>query len=279
MTKTRQVFTASPDSYQNKKSNYIEPIQSANTLFHFIDEIMYLEEALEEQKLFPRYCEEKFDFICEEIPPIAFPMKCFCDIHLNKLSSHRWLYGGFGIAFKKEWGIDNGLQPIQYINEKSSLEKKYCQEIKKALNDCGQNYKQLLEDYVLILYDLFFIKPLSGKAYREDKGEIDRNFHDEKEWRFVPDIENHRNLKTRLIIPNNTGVHKKYDQYSDHIKSNTNCFLSFAFEDIKYLIVENYEQRNELIEFIRSKLLKPDPFERDLLISKILVFDDLKGDW
>jgi len=167
---------ASPGSLQ-VKDKYIEPKQSANTLFHFIDEMKWLKKVLVKQKLFQRYCEEKFNFVYEKMPDIAFPMKCFCDIHLNKLSDHRTLYGGFGIAFSKEWGIEKGLQPVQYLNKNSSLDRKYHDALKAIMEEYGQSVNYLVKNHSLLLYDLFYIKPLNGKMQRKD-GDKDCNFHD-----------------------------------------------------------------------------------------------------
>ena len=68
------------------------------------------------------------------------------------------------------------------------------------------------------------------------------------------------------------------DQYS-------NLWLKFDYKDIKYLIVSNSSDRIDLIKYISS--LSKENFsdslsmdeQKGLLISRILVLDEIKGDW
>lgn len=101
---------------QLNKTEYIKPKQSANTLFHFMKELDYLKMLLSMKKIVPRYCTEDFSFLDKGLPKLIMPMKCFCDIYLNKLVDHRNLYGSYGIGFDKEWLVNQGIQPIQYVN-------------------------------------------------------------------------------------------------------------------------------------------------------------------
>jgi hypothetical protein len=109
------------DNCDKNIDKYLKPKQSANTLFHFMSELDHLEKMIKKQKIMPRYCTEDFSFLNSRLPKLAFPMKCFCDIYLNKLVTHMTLYGHYGIGFDKKWLIEKGVQPIQYINEKSEL--------------------------------------------------------------------------------------------------------------------------------------------------------------
>lgn len=63
-----------------------------------------------------------------------------------------------------------------------------------------------------------------------------------------------------------------------------NIWLRFEYEDIKYIIVPNRTERIELIKFIN---LLPDnnfrdddgEIDKDILISRILVLEEIRGDW
>ncbi|MFS8213855.1 abortive infection system antitoxin AbiGi family protein [Paenibacillus polymyxa] len=102
--------------------------QSANVLFNFMPKLDYLKDKLRYKAMIPRYYEESVEYLdLEVIKKIAFPMVCFCDIHLNKLTYHMGDrnshdgYGRYGIGMNKDWGITGGIKPISYMNDSSAL--------------------------------------------------------------------------------------------------------------------------------------------------------------
>ena len=166
--------------------------QSANALFTFMNNFTYLKDILETKLIFPRYCRENIEYLgLNNLAEIAFPMKCFCDIFINKLYTHMNLYGKYGIALSKEWGLKNQIQPVQYINNSSfiinSIQDLYnhIQELHMEddfISDKNKDIKYMEN----ILYDrLRFIKPIYGDMYREGHLLKTLNFHDEHEWRYV----------------------------------------------------------------------------------------------
>ena len=142
---------------------YIRPLQSANVLFKFMNKIDYLKDILNKRAILPRYYEEKIDYLnIESLNKIAFPMSCFCDIHLNKLVPHMINYGSYGIGLSKEWGMMQGIQPIQYINQYSDFRKDFSQIFSKALE--SSKHGSEFQDYNnYLLHNLFYMKPLVGE--------------------------------------------------------------------------------------------------------------------
>ena len=108
--------------------------QSANTFFHFMNRYNFLKEIIKDKKLYPRYCEEDFNLLNLDFKQIRIAMKCFCDIPLHKVDSHRKTYGDYCIGLTKSWGIKNGLQPAIYYNPNCGIS----QSIKKSF-DAGMN--------------------------------------------------------------------------------------------------------------------------------------------
>lgn len=157
--------------------------QSANALFTCMRNIRFLKDILKRKKIYPRYYKEDIEYLhLPGLSGIAYPMKCFCDIFLNKLEKHMDKYGEYGIALTKEWGLTNKIQPIQYINENSFL---YTSIQKLYENRHDPNNKL---DYQDLFHNILgFIKPISGKMPKDD-GVVTKNFHDEKEWRYIPEI-------------------------------------------------------------------------------------------
>lgn len=260
---------------------YINSKQSANVLFKFMKEFKYLKDILIKKAILPRYYEETIDYLdIKSLDKIVFPMICFCDINLSKLEDHVHYYGKFGIGFNKSWAIKNGVQPIHYINKNSYIKNDISSIFSKALDDLSNNRlnNELSSNEYMnyILSHLLFMKPVIGKMRRE--GDYDtKNFTDEKEWRFIPKIEEKHGID--LIIPIAYIENEKaYNAYSDGITQIEELWLKFEINDIEYLMVENEKYRKQLIEFI-MEIENIDEMNKYILISKIVVYDIMNKDW
>ena len=252
--------------------------QSANALFTFMDKISYLKDILEKKLIFPRYCRENIEYLgLNKLPEIAFPMKCFCDIFINKLYEHMNLYGKYGIALSKEWGLRNQIQPVQYINNSSfiinSIQDLYNHIQELHMEDDFISDKN--KDIKYIEYNLYdrlrFIKPIYGDMYRKGKLLKNLNFHDEHEWRYILKVDDDN------IYPYITEFNNLLN-LSDDLSKNPNYGLKIDSNDIKYIIVKSNTDRKNLIKFIMKKC-SYDEMEKYILISKIIVFNELEVDW
>ena len=243
----------------------IKPKQSANSLFRFFSKQEYLVKALQEGALIPRYYSEYVEYLDIGYNQIAYPMICFCDINVHRLKDHLDLYGKYGIAFSKTWGIEKGVQPIQYINKDSFLCKDLAKAFTYARSDQNDN---IVYDY--LLSQMFFIKPIVGKMPRNGQ-EIEKNFMDEREWRFIPNVAqlNLPQTITEEYIPNMSVLNKTI---SDH----SVCWLRFDYNDIKYIIIEKESDFNEVCSTIERKT---DDGLRKKLISKIMVWEEIEEDF
>lgn len=259
-----------------EKEKYIPPEQSANVLFNFMRELRYLKMILTNKAIIPRYYEESIGHLgIEEVSRISFPMTCFCDINLQKLIPHVEFYGCYGVGLDKKWGIGKGIQPIQYINKNSKLRSDFSFVFSNALKRINEDNNELREYSNYLLTDLLFMKPLNGEMFR-DKDYVLRNFHDEREWRFVPDMSKQVDLP--LIVPQRELNPNAYNSYSAGIRKREELWLKFDYSNIKYLIVKDENDRVELIRFITEKM-DGENLEKSLLISKIIVFDHIREDW
>ncbi|TKK51403.1 hypothetical protein EY666_20720, partial [Enterococcus faecalis] len=158
----------------------------------------YLENMLEAKRLSPRYVIEDMKYL--DFPMFeesAIPMTCFCDIKLHSIIEHTSFYGEFGIGFKKELLIQKGIQPIHYLNENSPFTKDFKEELKSLLDETLK-IPEMNQDY--ILKKLFYTKPIQGEMWdKRIEKNINKIFHDENEWRYVP--ENIQKYKFKPIIP------------------------------------------------------------------------------
>ncbi|ASI83633.1 hypothetical protein FORC48_2547 [Bacillus cereus] len=251
--------------------------QSANVLFNFMKQLEYLKMNLKNKAFLPRYYEETVSSYNIGIDKIAFPMTCFCDIHLQRIAPHVEFYGTFGIGLEKIWGISAGVQPIQYANIKAPLINSFSGLFLKSLNELDRDRPEIQSYQDYLLTHLLYLKPLDGDMLRYGEYEL-RNFHDEREWRFVPSIGQEDDLD--LLIPQNLLSSKVYDTYSKGITKRNDLWLKYEYEDIRYLIVETKNDRTDLIQFITKELNDDiNDFEKNLLISKVIVWEEMKEDW
>ena len=131
---------------QTNNGTMVAPTQSANSLFRFFTKSEYLFESIKKTALFPRYYPETVSYLDINMYHIAYPMICFCDINLHKMDEHISLYGGYGLAFSKSWGIEKAIQPVHYVNPDSPLCKDFSIAFKESVEDgancAAQTYLQ-----------------------------------------------------------------------------------------------------------------------------------------
>ncbi|MEE6450514.1 abortive infection system antitoxin AbiGi family protein [Gottfriedia acidiceleris] len=269
-------LTQKPEIKQNV--SYIRPEQSANVLFKFMSKLDYLKQILLNKAIMPRYYEEKIDYLyLDEIQKIAFPMSCFCDIHLTKLVPHMGNYGSYGIGLSKEWGIKQGIQPIHYINENSDLRHDFSEIFANVFKMSEEDREKNVHYNNYLLHQLFYMKPIDGQMITNEQY-VTRNFHDEKEWRFIPSFEG-INTELPLVIPQELMNPKSYNSYSMGISQQSELWLKFELNAIKHLIVSDQNDRKELIDFLIENQIGESDDERYILFSKILVFNEMREDW
>lgn len=270
---------------------------SANALFNFMGEYQYLEDTINKMAFLPRYYPENIEYLSlnKETNPLKewyIPMTCFCDIPLHQIAYHaegKTLtgYGKFSIALHKKFGIDNGIQPVQYLNPKSIQTTELRTAINMLLSDKGQLYNDEVYDSLSnhLFESMRRIKPLEGTMKKWNKEEnnfieIKKNFHDEHEWRYIPDFELGE-LPPILYRQDEIIAETSSHYYTNSITETKNGLLHFNVSDVRYIFVDTVSSREKLIKFIKEKrkgkrILK---LEKDILISKILVYDEIKEDW
>lgn len=281
---------------------------SSNSLFHFMKKPQYLYDIIKKKYIIPRFCKEDIGYLnlsLEGKPfnEIAVLQKCFCDIPLHRITntlkcdvkiqnetgflyeekyySHTDLYGEYAIALTKSWGEKNGVQPVHYINEKSAFCKEISQTIDTAISATANTDEKMANNYLSIIA---FLKPLHGNMPRyNEKGEkeiVTKNFHDEHEWRFVPQYEEHSYepliANPTLLLDNmNPPINLMSNKLAE--ESSKHYWISLDYSDIRYIIVPNNYARLELINFVMS--LSGEDIDKYLLISKLLVLEEIGKDW
>ena len=243
---------------------------SANTLFHFTSSYETLIKILM-SKFYPRLCLEK-SLISEKNNKWAVPMVCFCDIPLSNIAPHTQKYGSYAIGIKKKWAIDQGVNPILYVHEKSRIVEQCRNAFKWSIDHDGFD-GAIIDERMAQLMSLFYMmKPyegeesLTGKMYKI-------RYYDEREWRYIPPISDGKNIFLTEANYNNKSIR------DDLNTSNERYGVEFNPDAINYIIVK---KEDEIVPLIHElSYIKGDfPHKSvELLTSRILSMDRIKEDF
>ncbi|MCR9015334.1 abortive infection system antitoxin AbiGi family protein [Aquiflexum gelatinilyticum] len=249
---------------------------SSNTLFHFTGSLKNLTGILASTFL-PRYCLEVPNFF-KKIPfnsNLAYPMVCFCDIPLSKVKRHIGLYGNYGIGLSKEWAIKNNLSPVIYTRKNA----KTANTIENLISWFDSIQEKLSEDDKFIFRKsyselLMHLKPYYGNMIKDGKI-IKKRFYDEREWRWIPELD-----------PKLFRSHLLKDEFNDqNIKEVENkkiaVFrkLNFKPEDIRYLIINNDDEIDSFIQDLESIKVNFNSRAIKKLTSRIITNDQIIKDF
>jgi hypothetical protein len=244
---------------------------SARTLFHFTTKLDYLIQILE-HNFRPRYCLEDTSWATStKIAKIemAYPMVCFCDIPLSKIKKHLTTYGNYGIGLKKDWGFKKSLTPLIY-SRKNAKTSRIVEDLINWYSSNGEpvDLKYIISDIIM------YMKPYYGKMYR-NAGYKKTKFYDEREWRWIPEI-NRPDLKMHLEI-------QEYRDQDFKEKHNTligkNYTLDFNPSDIKYIILNEDSEIDEFITKLEAMKGGYKPSTIKKLTTRILTTEQIKYDF
>jgi len=134
----------------------------------------------------------------EKSTEFLVPMVSFCDLKLSEVKGHMKKYGKFGIGLSKEWANREGLNPVFYVNKDSHFTSNLINTIEKLSNHISSTNdndedKSISEEYMDIFNISRYIKNYQGILTRKNKPIVnDYRFADEREWRYVPEVNNTR---------------------------------------------------------------------------------------
>lgn len=235
----------------------------SNTLFHFTKSLDFLKGILKDGFL-PRYCLEDTKYLTIEY--IGYPMVCFCDIPLSRISEHTSFYGDFGLWMTKEWGMKNALAPLLYTPTDGALTQfaNYLLQLNMKDKTGALTKEQLdLNDHFFRLISM--IKPVAGNMVIGGNV-IEKDFHQENEWRFVP-------KKFSVLFRD------KFD--AEREKKNAEVAkekLQFTPADVKYIFVKNDSDIPAVFDFIQNNLGHFPLNDIKILTSRIVSLETLARD-
>ncbi|MGI3073642.1 abortive infection system antitoxin AbiGi family protein [Vibrio alginolyticus] len=233
----------------------------SDNLFHFTSSLDVLKLILK-NGVHPRYCLEDFGwFGSEKFKHVAYPMSCFCDIPLSRISDHTDFYGMYGIGFTKEWGLKNGLNPVIYLTEGGSV----CEMVKFYFNLPTPEKLDESEVHGHLYTLLSHIKPINGTMYIGGKS-VGKDFYQENEWRYVPKVDN-------VIYAEN--FEEERDESNKELEKYR---LQFTPQDIKYVFVKSDSDIPGLVDYINVTLGSFPHNDLKILQSRIISLETLRLD-
>jgi hypothetical protein len=252
---------------------------SANTLFHFTDEIA-LKEILKSRFFWPRYSLENFEAILPATSSFKrayIPHVCFCDLTITQLSSgsrHTNDFGRYGIGLKKEWGIKHGVSPVVYVHKQSLPSNNIellINEITKIKDEFPEEaFPQNIRSKLLELFK--YIKPYKGHWQKGKQHKKEIIYYNEREWRYCPSASNKTyNVLSGIKKENEAAVNRMNHAFKNNKK------LSFTANDIKYIILDKAKDINSFVSVINK--LNLTSTQKNELKTKIITFDEIEADF
>lgn len=242
---------------------------STNSIIHYTNSYKSLTSILKEGFKI-RYCLEEIE-LHDGGSIAAHPMVSFCDIPLSDSKQHFAAYGKYGIGLSKTWAIENGVNPVIYIDS-NSLFAKCIHEllVERRKKDSNLTDKQKKE----ILRIKSYAKNYSGLLKRKSINNPEYRFYDEREWRLVP---GENIISDALFSVSGDNYLKDKEKYNSKIAKSR---ILFAPVDISYIIVKNTAEIPRMTNFLRSNYSnKCTADELDVLFSKICSTEQIIADY
>ncbi|MDD2468393.1 MAG: abortive infection system antitoxin AbiGi family protein [Desulfobulbus sp.] len=240
----------------------------STTLFHFTKSLDVLKSILK-TGFIPRFCLEDIKWIGLKDDFIAFPIVCFCDIPLSRITDHVKFYGQFGIGMKQDWAIDKGLNPVIYVSQKSHLAALFKKSTDTAIIAQTAELDGSHRDNMRSI--IGYSKPLVGDMRLKGQS-VSKTFFQESEWRYLA-----TNKKMPLFLKNAAYNDKKKRLDANNLAKKHDT-LSFTPENVKYLFVKDETDIPELVNFINSELNMFPQRDVQTLLTRIISQDTIKND-
>lgn len=158
-------------------------------------------------------------------------MVCFCDIPLSEMGIHINKYSSFGLAFKKDFLLRKGVNPVFYIDTNAQMQTdswanlfdNYSKKINQYFNNelareniARDEFNKIVDmKFFIETYIMSFIKFFDGL---KDENDAD-NYYLEREWRSLTKVNFSLNDIYRIIIPVSyvKKFLKEFPDYNSHI--------------------------------------------------------------
>ncbi|NIL16460.1 abortive infection system antitoxin AbiGi family protein [Pseudomonas sp. AN3A02] len=202
---------------------------------------------------------------------LHIPMVSFCDIPLSQIKDHLSRYGSYGIGLTREWAVKKGLNPVLYIQRQSNLAHSYENAILHYGQDDADDDDDASAAFNRIADIARYTKNYEEILERKGKSYGMYRFSDEREWRYVPEIDSSCEMYyVEKDINEETLV-----EASESVKDYR---LDFDADDIKYIIIASEDEVPSFVDSLRD-LRRFSSREVERITARVLTAEQIKSDF
>ncbi len=190
-------------------------------------------------------------------------------------SSGSFLGHLYNVLLTKEWGIKNNICPVLYTFHTASTAT-HIMDLFTYLSRLDIPAKDKALDATLMNLALF-MKPYAGKLNNKNRARDSVRFYDEREWRYIPNINEEKEKIKQYLGPDEFKDKKFKDQQTEKLKSKK---ISFEPNDIKYIVVES--EREILDMYHKINQIKSPKYSSDdvmKLQTRIISMEHIRDDF
>lgn len=214
----------------------------------------------------PSFCLEKADYL-KNAMDFAFAMVSFADLLPMEVESHMEKFKSVAyFKMNKEWAIKNGIVPIVYYNSYNSpLSACIRLIIDKVVEEKKANDKMPTKFSNAVNILLSYLKQYKGCYWkaRINEWSEETTFFTEREWRYIPLVEN---FEAYFLSPeeynNEEFRNKKRQELIDH-----DYVLHFSIDDVLEIRVSEESILKKLHTFYKENSYSEKWFAKTKLIS------------
>lgn len=215
----------------------------------------------------PFYSLEDMSWLgASELDFFMFPMVCFCDIPIGRITEHVDFYGSYGLGMSRDWVIRNGINPIAYYSKASPLSSRFLDALLGASDIKEQNQEHTMQNCLFTM--LAYAKPVFGTIFVKGSPQ-QKDFYLESEWRYVPD---------RTKVPHPLTKEHMDDKVKRHDKKIRAAVLKFTPNEVRYIFVKQDSDIPPLINYMNDKLQHHSAVDLKILMSRVISLEHLEKD-
>lgn len=216
----------------------------------------------------PSYCEETISNDTES-KLACFPMISVSNVTMDFAISYQKSYGTLGVVLTKEWGEENGFNPVLYLEKKSDLTNDIVSNFKHIVGPSKDELRRIVNYTYEDTREYLTRQQIKIFAYSKNyDGDLVRNkilvskkypFGMEREWRRIIKDEM---VPYFLVGDEEISKKKEYNQLIEGLR------IDFKIEHLKGIIIETEWQLNEVKEIVCKKFnLKDFPKNIEIRIN------------
>ena len=210
---------------------------------------------LKSSSFYTSFCLEKASYL-EQEQEFAFAMVCFADLLDEELEAHLSTFNSdCYLRMSKQWARRFGLSSVIYYDKKTVLPIAFKHLVNSAVEKLQTNGGQMDHELQMVSLMMSFFKQYEGFYWDKQKktwSERLTMFYTEREWRYLPLVQNKEDYYLCADDFKNDEIRKKKQQeLIEH-----GYTLKFTWDDIEQIGVKGVRNFCSLVSFLKKQLHK-----------------------